>query len=132
MGADYRKQLKQAIVMNTGNALIAPNTTTYFGLGDEGIEGRNEIVIPFACFIDHLYVRSPIVAGVGETYTFTIRLNAAPTLLTAQVAGAIQFDAQDLINGFAVAAGDRICCQFVSSLNAANTAALASVRLRPT
>ena len=88
--------------------------TRYFA--NSGLVNSELVMKPIvqAGTIDRLYIQlSGNIAG-GETLVITIRLNGAPTTLTATVGGGAS-TATDLVNSFAVVAGDYVTAQGVSS-----------------
>ena len=119
MGADYEKQHRSILGAQTISA-PAPNTTRYLNPGGSVAtlpELDARMRIPYTCTVRNLYVRSTLAPGAGETYTYTIYLNGAPTAITCQIEGAVDVEADDLVNIVAVAAGDELTLEIAVSLN---------------
>ena len=57
--------------------------------------------------------------GAGETYDITVLLNGVPTLLTLQIAGAVDVQAGPDVDMVAITADDELSIEVVTSLNAA-------------
>jgi len=120
MGADYKKKQSSVIGGHSSNNLGA-NITRYihpFGPYFQGLELDARMVVPFDCLITDFYARATAAAGAGETFTYTIYLNGAPTALTLIIAGAADVQAGPDLGVIAIADGDELCIRVDTSLNA--------------
>jgi len=120
MGADYRK----AHHTNGGGAAanLVTGATVYLpifgGPANHAAEVRAEQYFSVACTLRNLRVHSHNPPGAGESYIFTVRVNGGATLLTATIAGAVDTEGTDLVNGIAIAPGDYVTMQIISSVAA--------------
>jgi len=78
------------------------------GAGWTAVESARINVIPSDGVIKDLRIRLSGAPGAGKSYVFTLRLNGAPTTLTATVAGAAATTANDTSHDVTVAAGDYV------------------------
>ena len=117
MGADYRAKHAAILGGTTGAAQAANQTRFYNPNGSPATPNENDarMVIPFACHITNLYVRSRGPAGAGETYDYQVFLNGNATGLILQIAGGAAVTAGPDTTVVAVAAGDEISIRIVSS-----------------
>lgn len=104
--------------------VINPNTTRYVcntqlyptcGRYDTETELGVRYIATRAGTLSKLVCHSDTPAGVGLTITFTLRINGVNTALTCQLTGAVAYDCSDLVHTAAVAVGDRITLQVVTS-----------------
>lgn len=128
MGADYKKADRVVLVHHSRTAITA-NTDTYMA-AQQGIILQQNRVCPVHGLVDGFFCNGSQPAGAGETYTYTIYLNGNITAMVVVIGGAAEVSDQNLINGFAVAEGDLISVNVVTSLNAAVSAHSASVRIK--
>ncbi len=129
MGADYRK----ADVINYVAGLtgtVAPNVTSYMGQTRNGAEAQVQFRAPYSGVLERLFANSSAPPGAGETFTYTLRINGVPTIVTCQTAGAVDTESEDLARAANIVAGDLISLQIVNSLNGANSWHNASFCLR--
>jgi len=120
MGADYKKNHASIIGAQSVNTL-AVNSTRYLNPGGSNFQPTEppaRMRIPFSCVIRNLYVRATFAPGAGETYDYEILVNGAPSGIACQIAGAIDVEANDLVNVVGLVLGDEICLEVITSLNA--------------
>lgn len=101
---------------------LAAGSTTYIGLGPQSqsaTEFHVYFVIPKAGTIRNMYVYTDGAPGVGQTYTFTLRVGLADTSVVATISGNASNSASDTTHTAAVAAGDRVSIKVVTSGTAA-------------
>lgn len=58
--------------------------------------------------LKNLYVHRVVAAGVGNTITFTVRVNGVDTAIVATLTGGVALDATDLVNTAVIAQGDLV------------------------
>jgi hypothetical protein len=63
----------------------------------------------------NFYVRSNVVAGVGQTWTFFYRNEGADTPITTTISGGARLTSFDRIHSFVCAAGDRIAVRITAT-----------------
>ena len=127
--ADYRKADIIGYVAGV-DSTVAANTTTYLGQTRNGAENQVLFRAPYSGVLERLFAYSSGAPGAGETYTYTIRINGAPTIVTCQTAGAVLTTSEDVARAVNVVAGDEISVSLVTSLNAANAWHMTSFGLR--
>lgn len=133
MPADYKKD-HHILIGGMVVGVVPAGGTSYvnpYGGEDIATTGRVEIEIPFACILDMLNIRGFTAPGVGEDFTWTLMVNGNAMALTAQIAGAVDTEADDVVNQVAVAAGDTVCMRIVTSGAAAATYQRYSMRCKP-
>lgn len=130
MGAKYRK--KDSFTKDfIPDANIPPNTTTFFTLAKVNAN-QNLVRIPSAenLIIEAIYAQAAGAAGAGETFDYTLHVNNIASALTVQIAGAVQVDNNLENTPVAVARGDTLAIEIVTSLNGAQTFHSVSIRCR--
>lgn len=75
---------------------------------------RIDVQVPRAGTIRNLFVNAEVAPGAGETFTFTLEVNAGATLLVAVITGAGTFGS-NIVNQITVAAGNRLRMAFTFS-----------------
>lgn len=125
-------ELKERILYNSGNITIAAASTAYPYCIDQGGEHNSATIsaVEGAVAVNYLVTRGGLLKnlvaavdaapGAGETYTYTVRVNGAPTAITCQIAGAGLANS-DLVNTARVVVGDRVTVQVVTSAAASVT-----------
>lgn len=99
---------------------IGAGVTTYLGPpGSDVTETNVHAVIPFAGVLRNLYIVADGFPGVAQTFTYTVRLNAADGAITATISGGAATTANDTTHTIAVAPGDLIDVKLVTSAGAA-------------
>lgn len=93
------------------------------GLGDADEERVLSIPIPTAGTIKNLYLAANVAPGSSESYTCTVRKNAADTAVTATISDTSK-TASDTGNSVSVSAGDYILLKVVLSSSAATLSAI--------
>lgn len=121
MGADYEKSHRSIIGGFTATNIGANLTRYAFPYGSPPLvpEIDARMVMPFSCILTRYWVRSTLAPGAGETYDITVLLNGVPTLLTLQIAGAVDVQAGPDVDMVAITADDELSIEVVTSLNAA-------------
>lgn len=112
---------------------IAGGATEYVQLTNDGTNAAElyltEMTMAMAGRMDNLHAWISSAVGAGETFTITIRLNGAPTALTCQIGGAVDLEAEDLVNGFNFQRGDKITVEFTASAGANARSGMTTVRI---
>ena len=118
MPADY-KAADHCMIPFQSNAAIAANSTLYVGTGNtpQGNPNWGSVRVPYAGILRNMYCRASGAPGVGETYDYQVFVNGVGTIILSQTAGAA-LESEDLVNQVAVAAGDYVCIEVITSLNA--------------
>jgi len=99
-------------------ATLAAGATRYSQNGNQGHGGTiglQELPVPFNCRLRNLRAEINGVAGVGETITFTVMIDGAPSALTVTIGGAADTYGEDLVNTVDFAAGQDFVMQHVTS-----------------
>lgn len=130
--ADFPSNRTEHIGYSTGVATVAAGATVYVVcthhggsfLGTSYAAGNH----PYTTFISprrgvlmNLVCRSYQLAGVGETYVYTVYINGVATVLTCSHGGAVDLQSSDLGDRVNIAAGDRVALQVVASAAAVAT-----------
>lgn len=121
--------LKEKIVFATGTSTVAAGSTVYIYSNDQGGEGSGQsnasetiIIVNYLVarsgFLKNLVACSRTAPGVGQTFTYTVRINGVATSITCQIAGATAVTASDLVNTAKVTVGDRVTVELVTSAGA--------------
>lgn len=125
MGADYRKTTYAIYAGNTtdnvpGNVeqAFAPNGDGAAAVGNATFKDT-PICRPGT--LQHLYCHCRAAPGIGETYDYEIFLNNVLTALAAQIAGAVDLNGNNVVDGIAVVPGDVIRVHVTSSAGAGAT-----------
>ncbi len=84
------------------------------GLWTSDTEFNMETVFPTGGTLRNLYVDLPTAPGVGESRTFTVRKNGAPTALTCTIAD-LATSCSDTVNTVSYTAGDTAVLQHTPS-----------------
>ena len=125
MGADYRKSSYSIFAGTVSGAQAANTQAAYSPNGDVAAAWGNNlfVAIPIcrAGTLQHLYYETFGPPGAGETFTLTVWVNGIVTLLSVQIAGAVQIAGNDVVNQIPVVPGDNILMEIVTSLNAGIT-----------
>lgn len=102
-----------------GNSTATTAATQYIGVYADDSSATEVNVhawtAPFTGVIRNLRAKVLVAPGVGDTWTFTVRVNAAATSVTAAITGAVQTTATDTTNSVSVTAGDLICCEMLET-----------------
>lgn len=115
------------IYFQSGNT-VGPNQTVYIYCmqlyppeGYDSVETNTGVrfLATRAGTLKNLYVHVNTPPGLGETFTFRLRINGVNTALTCTISGAAAYDASDTAHTAAVAVGDRITLAFTASALAA-------------
>ena len=96
---------------------LIPNLLSYVslhGLWTSDTEFNMETVFPTGGTLRNLYVDLPTAPGVGESRTFTVRKNGAPTGLTCTISD-LQTSCNDTVNTVSYTAGDTAVLQHTPS-----------------
>lgn len=119
MGADYKKQQK-SLVHGGCYGNLAANTTEWIPLSGPRFRG-NELdsrqVIPFACRLTNLNVRSSLPPGGADTFTYTVMVNGLASALNLVITGAAVVAGPNL-SIVAITAGDEVDLRIISSATA--------------
>lgn len=110
---------------------VAQNSTNY--LGANGVQATNIAtawVIPVPCVIDRIYVATGAAPGVGQSNTYTVFVNGAPTTMIATSTGNASFTAISTTNPVTLAADDQVSIRVVTSATANVAQHRYSLRLR--
>jgi len=117
-----------------GTGTVAAGATAYIQAavcGTGGMQATETLncfhVVTKAGIISNLAVKALVPPGAGETFTYTLRVNAADTTLTCQIGGAADNRAQDLVNQVVIAIGDVLTLKVVNSAGGASTSHSGSV-----
>lgn len=130
MGADYDPANK-AIIQYHSRVAVAPNSTLYLAACEVlNSEVAARTPVPVAGVLLNLTVNSRVPPGAGETYTYTIMINGIASVITCQIAGAVDENADSGALMATVVQGDLLSLQVVTSLNAAENTQKASLLLR--
>jgi hypothetical protein len=105
-----------SIISGGGNdSDLSSSSTTYIGMLDDissSTESAVQQAIPVDGTISRFYVRTGgDVGSTGDTYTFTVRVNGADSLVTCTITGVVttvEQSCSDLTNSVAVSAGNLI------------------------
>lgn len=130
--------LSESIMFGCRGLLFPTNTTGYLTYADQGEAlltsySASEAIVTVNYLVTrsgllrNLVVRTNDPPGLGQTYTFTVRINGAPTTITCQISGAVDRGASDLVNTAEVVIGDRVTIELVSSNGASGTYLVASL-----
>jgi len=120
MGADYKKAHRSQIFGATVGT-VPPNLTVEICIsgGEDQPPGlRARVYVSLACVLSQLRAHSSAAPGVGETFDYTLHVNGIATALTCLTIDP-NVDSNDLVNQVAIAPGDYIEMEIVTSLNAA-------------
>lgn len=104
-----------------GNTVTASSTLygQFFFASSLSVESARQNVMPFACTIKNLYVRTSTAQSGTGNMVITIRKNGAATALTLTIAaGAAAGTFTDLVNSFTVVAGDLLSIELVNNATA--------------
>lgn len=102
---------------NTGGVTVAAGATTYIGNGFANTsETQARWRVPCAGVLRNLYPTSTGAAGVGQTYTYTVRVNTADTAITCTTSDTTINT--DTTHSAAVSEGDYVCIKLVTSAGA--------------
>ena len=113
-------------------AAIAAGATTFLGLPSESAtETQVVLVMPIAATLRNLAAHASAAAGAAQSFTYTVRKNAADTAVTCAIAGASQTANRDTSNGVAVEAGDLVTVKLVTSAGAAVTRHQVALEIAP-
>ena len=96
---------------------FAANRTAHYplsGVDDFLAIGQVEQRAPFDCVISELRANTDIAPGVGETFTYTLMVESAPSALTCQTVDP-NLESQDLVNEVRVNEDDRLALRLVTS-----------------
>lgn len=132
--------LKEALLFGSGVATIPANSTRYIGCSEQAgmivsVPNASEAdilvnyLVTRSGILDNLVAHTTLAPGAGQTYTYTVRINGAPTAITCTISGAVSLNANDLVNNARVVVGDRVTLQVVTSLLAAVTRHIASLEI---
>ena len=88
-------------------------------------------VVPRAGTLQRMYVRHNAANGNGNSVVYTVRVNGAPTALTASLASGAIGQASNLVSSVAVVAGDIVDVTAVKALSigAGNQDSIVSLEL---
>ena len=88
-----------------------------------------QIPVPFDCEISALHAYMNLPPGAGETLEFMVFCPGVTALLCT-IAGAVDTQADNLVDAIAVQRGDLISIRIVASLNCAAANQSASILMR--
>jgi hypothetical protein len=138
--ADYASRVGAAIDALNATGITFPfavgtfavaGATRYLRHGDaETTEAEAYFVCPYAGYVNKFIAQSGATPGAGETYTFTMRKNAADQAMTGQITNG-NFAVTVTSNAFAVAAGDYISIKLVGSASAASSSFRGVIVVQP-
>lgn len=84
------------------NSFLSP-----FGSGASAVEAQQQIVVTRNGILKHLYANLTAAPGVGNSKTFTVRVNGVSTAISVTLTGAVT-SGSDVANTVAVVAGDLV------------------------
>jgi parallel beta-helix repeat protein/putative cofactor-binding repeat protein len=97
------------------NTTIGAGGTVYLGpFGQSATEAEVSVPVPFACTAKNLFAKSGVAPGAGETYTYTLMVNGAPSALTCQTVNALT-TSEDLTNNISLVPGDLVSVRVATS-----------------
>jgi len=131
-GADYKYSREYGILFNSGSSTVAAGLNRYYSLGQHTGAFQVENVVPHAGIISRLNCYSQVPPGVGESFTYTLFVNGAVTVLTCVIAGAVAQYAEDLVNEVPVQRGNRIVIQVQTTGAAVATVHSSGMMMRRT
>lgn len=113
----YSAMTRTGIFFNAGT--IAAASTVFIGpAGQNATEANVRMVVPFAGVMKNLYIVTDGVAGVGQTFTYTLRKNGGDGTVTTVMTGGAATTANDTTHSDIVVAGDVISLKVVTSAGA--------------
>lgn len=125
MGADYKKK-QQGDMSFGGGPAVGAGATSYLGAGyGAAVEAQAINIVPYAAILHILHTRAAD-PGAGNNSVHMIRVNGIDTGITTTHTVGV-FDAEDLVNDYVVARGDRVSLRTVNSVAAAATRVFASI-----
>lgn len=104
----------QPLLFNSNGSALATSAGTAYvlvngSLAPNGTEANRNFIVPCSGYLEKLYVEVPADPGVGNSYTFLVRVNggdSSPAVSCAITSG--NTTASDLTNRVHVNAGDRV------------------------
>jgi hypothetical protein len=126
------------MLFGAGSGMPTQNATYYLGLSGNGAGDSfrptptTDMIIPFDCTIDRLYVdlATLTIGGSGQTAVYTILKNGSDTALTCTLSSG-QGSGSDLTHSVSFSAGDKICVKCVASATTGIKTAGIAVRVTP-
>lgn len=98
--------------------------------GAETVEAVAYFTCPYDGYVNKVILQSGGTPGSGQTYTVTMRKNAADQSMTGQIING-SFAVTITTNAFAVVAGDVIAVKLVGSASAGNSSFRGCVVVQP-
>lgn len=110
------------IRLDSGQATLGAGANAYMGSGSSTTEANVQLPMsPAGGMFTRFSVRSGLAAGIGESYTYTVRKNGIDTTITATIAGATATQASDFAHSFNWTTNDLISIHVVATGGAAAT-----------
>lgn len=138
--ADYPARVGAAIDALNAQGIVFPfacdtlaiaGATRYLRHGSaETTEAIAYFTCPYDGYVNKVILQSGGTPGSGQTYTLTMRKNAADQSMTGQITNG-SFSVTITANAFAVAAGDVVAVKLVGSASAASSSFRGCVVVQP-
>lgn len=126
------------LLFSTGGATVAAGSTVYLGTADaNATETLVSFYVPFKCALLNMETRADAAPGVGQTYTYTLRVGAVDQALTSTTSNP-NSDGYDRTHVVLVeppslgGTGSRVSLKLVTSGGAAVTSHSVSVQVTET
>jgi hypothetical protein len=126
-------QAAGAVAFLTFYGVAVAASTVFLGRVDDVTELVVQYRCPAAGVVTTMYSQASVAAGVGQTFTYTLRVEAADTSMTFAVTGTGGGGRTGSATGtITVAAGDRVAVKLVVSAGAAAANHVVTLAIRVT
>ena len=100
---------------------LAAASTAYMGAVQSATEANVQVPLPKAFTATIFEGHQGAASGSGQSYTYTVRQNAADGPMTFAISGTSQVNNSDLAHSITFAQGDLVAVKYVGSAGAATT-----------
>jgi hypothetical protein len=122
---------RSTIPLSCAGTIAGAGTTNYFVTAMSATENLIYGVASASGIFRNLHIKQNTAPGVGQTTTYTLRVDGSDTAVTCQASGAAATTASDVTHSVAIASGQSWSLKIVQSGGAASTIAVAGIQFEP-